>query len=135
MKHLRSAKYKANTKTIIFNSEAYKYLLYAMRDRKPLTKSSDMVQQLQHIYTRWNIPFSICDIHHSFASYMVHTIGEKKIEQVKLIAWQMGTSENMLMNIYYDADIVQQLNKDSSDEHSDNPMKKELDRMYHADLK
>ena len=133
-KHLRSAEYKANTEKVTINGEEYKYLLYTMRDRKPLTKSSDMVQQLQHIRNRWDIPFSIRDIRHSFATWFIRLV-KKNREQVKLIAWQMGTSENMLMNIYYDADVVQQLNMDSLDEFSDNPMKKDLDRMYDADLK
>jgi len=65
-KHLRSAEYKANTEKVTINGEEYKYLLYTMRDGKPLTKSSDMVQQLQHIRNRWDIPFSIRDIRHSF---------------------------------------------------------------------
>ena len=131
--HLKNPMYKATNDKVTINGEEYKYLLYTMRDGKPLKKSADMVQQLQNIRNKWDIPFTISDIRHLFATWFIRKV-KKNREQVRVIAWQMGTSENMLMNIYYDADVVQQLNMDSLDEFSDNDLKRELDMMYDKDM-
>ena len=125
--------YKGTNDTVTINGEEYKYRLYMLRDGKPLKKSADMVQQLQNIRNKWDIPFTIRDIRHLFATWFIRKV-KKNREQVRVIAWQMGTSENMLMNIYYDADVVQQLNMDSLDEFSDNDLKRELDMMYDKDM-
>ena len=104
--HLNNEKYK-KTKTEQINGKNYHYFLY-LQNGNPIKKAAQVVSQLDQIRKRWDIPYSIRHIRHSFSTWFIKKHNESN-EKIAQLADQMGTSVKMLMNVYYDARVVGQL--------------------------
>ena len=114
--HLNNERYK-KTRTEEINGKRYHYLLY-LQNGNPIKKATQVVSQMDQIRKRWDIPYSIRHIRHSFSTWFIKKHKESN-EKIAQLADQMGTSVKILMNVYYDARVVGQLHMDDDDDFSE----------------
>ena len=88
----------------------YSFLLYDYRTNEPVLDDQSVCIQMAELRKRWDIPFSIRSLRHSFATWCIR----KKLpyNQVEQIAENMGSSMKMLRTVYYDADVLDEFSID-----------------------
>ena len=121
------------TPTIFKNGLNSHFLLYLKDSKTPIKNHKQLTGQLLQIRNRWDIPFSIRDIRHSYGTWFIRSVNENP-KEVETLAYQMGTSAKMLMNVYYDAKVVQQLHMDHEHEFDHYPQREELNKIFEKDL-
>ena len=111
------------------------YLLYTFQKHLPITNSKQLTGQLTEIRKRWDIPFAIRDVRHSYATWY-QIVNEKKGNRIdlNLLAENMGNSEKMLRSVYFDVQVVKTLTIDDDFEvdKNDNSLEQQWQNMFLA---
>ena len=89
------------------------FLLYTFQKHRPIVNSKQLTNQLVEIRKRWDIPFSIRDVRHSYATWF-QIFHQGRRDELYLLAENMGNSEKMLRTVYFDVQIVRKLTMDDA---------------------
>ena len=109
-RHINDPQYNECPKILLKNGKMYSFLLYDYRTNEPVLDDQSVCIQMAELRKRWDIPFSIRSLRHSFATWCIR----KKLpyNQVEQIAENMGSSMKMLRTVYYDADVLDEFSID-----------------------